>query len=202
MGGAGGPGEAEGLPWGGLSGGGAKLPAGLPTPVSGTAELRASRQAPRENHKSQGYMRALSPSVFDRDTKFNFLQRALNPQPSPQGGCGHPRYPPPRHPHPFLPWGSPRAPHHGMAAGLQGQGGSFGEPRMSPEASCVPCKLAAAAPSRHHLPGGWFLKSDGFGARGNTAQSKPQSWNRSAPPLQALYPLQRPHHCIAAMRPM
>lgn len=51
---------------------------------------------------------------------------------------------------------------------------------------------AAVAPSRHHLPRGWFLKGDGFGGKGGMQPRA--SWNRSAPALQALrgvYALQR-----------
>lgn len=65
---------------------------------------------------------------------------------------------------------------------------------------------AAVAPSRHHLPRGWFLKGDGFGGKGGMQPRA--SWNRSAPALQALrgvYALQRhppPPHCTAATHPM
>lgn len=167
------------IPWhGGTRGGQEAALGGLsvhwpirPRSVSSVAELRASRQVPGENHKSRGYTRALSRAVFDRDTKFNFLRRALNPQPSLRGSCGRRR-----HPHPTLPRGPQHpAPWHGC----KGRGVLLGTSRC-PQRPLCPHKLAAAAPSRHHLPGSRFLKGDGFGARGNAAQRKPQSWNHSS----------------------
>lgn len=61
-------------------------------------------------------MRAFSLAVFDRDTKFNFLQRALNPRLSLPGGCGQPwkRTPP-----------CPRVPQ----LGVQGEEVILGSPR-------------------------------------------------------------------------
>lgn len=76
-----------------------------------------------------------------------------------------------------------------MAAGLQGQGGSFGEPRMSLKASRVPTSQQPWC----HLPRGWFLKCDGFGAA--------QSWNCLAVALWVLCPPKIPPYCIDATCP-
>lgn len=117
-----------------------------PSPSPGAAESHTAQQEPGENHKSRGYMRAFSLAVFDRDTKFNFLQRALNPRLSLAGGCSQPQHRTPPCP------GVPQHPQRGFWGHL---GCSFGDIEVNPKAGGV---LVPAAPR-------WFLSRDGFGAR-------------------------------------
>lgn len=116
MGDTGEPGETLRGCQGGLWGHRAEFPTGPPPSGSATAELHTARREPGENHKSRGYTRAFSRAVFDRDTKFNFLRRALNPRLSPRGRL----WPTPA-PHPTLP-GGPPAPHHSTAGGCKDRG--------------------------------------------------------------------------------
>lgn len=89
------PGDTVGMPRGVC---GTEFPTG-PPPSLGEPQQNYTwhSKEPGENHKSRGYTRAFSLAVFDRDTKFNFLWRALNPQLSPPGGCSQPWHGTPPH---------------------------------------------------------------------------------------------------------
>jgi len=130
--------------------------------------------------------------VFDRDTGFNFLPRALNPRPSLRGGRGHPR-------HPVVPRGSPRTPRHGCKGrrGLWGTSGCPLRPRVSPQAT-----------GRGPVPASppWELLSEGRWVWGKGKRSPKQApeLNRSALALQAPWgctPSKDPPRCTAAMCP-
>lgn len=103
-------GTLRGCPGGSV---GLNSPQGHPVSGSTTAESHRARQEPGESHKSRGYTRAFSLAVFDRDTKFNFLGRALNPRLSLLGGCDSPG----TAPRPAQ--GRPPAPHRSTAGGCK-----------------------------------------------------------------------------------
>lgn len=145
---------------------GAELATEPPVPMSSVAELRPSPPEPGGSHKSRGYTRPLSPAVFDRH-QIQFPREgtkspavtALRLRHGP--ACSHPRHPPRV---------LPRSPSPCPTAQLRGRGCPPGDPRLSPLVAASP-----QAPSWHHRPGGCFLRGWGFGARGNTAPSQPQS---------------------------
>lgn len=137
-------GTLQGCPGGSV---GLNSPQGHPLSGSTTAELHRAQQEPGESHKSSGYTRAFSLAVFDRDTKFNFLGRALNPRLSLLGACDNPGTAPrpargggPQHPTAAQPVGARMGDDFGDVGGVP-----LGIPRL------------VVSLSQWNFTEGWFL---------------------------------------------